>query len=107
VQDWYAYGQGVVSADGRQIVPDPGVQFLWVTCIFLSQTPSYPAQTNPPTVRGDPVDVSTGLYTMDTRRGVTSTTRRPPPLSVSLIRWHYAWLVYTRFGSARVRPGLV
>jgi RHS repeat-associated protein len=64
-KDWYVYGQGTVSADGQQIVPDPGVQFLRVTCIFLGQTPTYPAVTNPATVRADPVDVSTGLYTME------------------------------------------
>jgi RHS repeat-associated protein len=62
---WYVYGQGTVSADGKQIVPDPGVQFLRVTCIFLGQTPSYQVVTNPATVRADPVDVSTGLYTME------------------------------------------
>jgi RHS repeat-associated protein len=62
---WYVYGQGTVSADGKQIVPDPGVQFLRVTCIYLGQTPSHSVVSNPPTLRADPVDVSTGLYTMD------------------------------------------
>jgi RHS repeat-associated protein len=62
---WYVYGHGTVTDDGQQITPDPGVQFLRVTCIFLAQTPSYPRVTSPPTRRGDPVDVSTGLFTME------------------------------------------
>ena len=32
VRDWVIYGQGTVSSDGRQIIPDPGVvqpRFAW------------------------------------------------------------------------------
>ncbi len=62
---WYVYGQGTVSADGKQIVPDPGVQFLRVTCIFLGQTPTWLAKILDGILRADPVDPVTGLYTME------------------------------------------
>lgn len=67
--EWYVYGYGRVSADGRLIVPeiDPAtgqryglVDFSWY---FPSMTPNgnpgYPCDC-PPNRTGDPVDLSTG-----------------------------------------------
>ena len=62
---WYVYGHGTVSADGKQIVPDPGVQFQRVTCIFLATTPTWEARIPGGDTFGDPVDVGTGLFTME------------------------------------------
>jgi hypothetical protein len=61
--EWYSYGQGTVSADGTQIVPDPGVEFHTVTCAHILAADVNIA--NPPVdgLRlGDPVDVATGLF---------------------------------------------
>ncbi|MGH7388280.1 MAG: hypothetical protein ACREM3_02320 [Candidatus Rokuibacteriota bacterium] len=33
-RSWHVYGQGTVRRDGRQIMPDPGVEFHRVTCFF-------------------------------------------------------------------------
>jgi RHS repeat-associated protein len=62
---WTVYGQGTVMRDGRQIMPDPGVQFFRVGCAFpLGAEGTVPA-TNPP-IAGirdvDPVDLATGLF---------------------------------------------
>jgi hypothetical protein len=32
---WYAYGQGTVARDERQIIPDAGVAFFTVKCAFV------------------------------------------------------------------------
>ncbi len=65
LQGWHVYGYGTVSRDGSQIIPDPGVQFQQVTCIFLSAIQSWPAVVLGGDRGGDPVDVATGLYTME------------------------------------------
>jgi len=65
MKGWYVYGYGTVSADGKQIVPEPGVQFQRVTCIFLAAIPGWWAAKLAPYLRGDPVDVATGLFTME------------------------------------------
>jgi RHS repeat-associated protein len=63
---WYVYGQGKVSADGRQIIPDPGVVIYEFTGIMISSGGSPPG-TGPENgddadKDGEPVDLSTGLF---------------------------------------------
>ncbi|HLC42259.1 MAG TPA: RHS repeat-associated core domain-containing protein [Methylomirabilota bacterium] len=64
---WYVYGQGTVSRDGTQIIPDPGVEFHRVTCVFILGGQNIAPALNPvlggPRVT-DPVDPATGLFIM-------------------------------------------
>jgi RHS repeat-associated protein len=63
---WYEYGYGAVSADGRQIVPDPGVEMKRVTCFFYLGLPATFAGPIPGGVKdGDPVDLATGFFTVE------------------------------------------
>jgi RHS repeat-associated protein len=63
---WTVYGQGAVSADGRQIVPDPGVEFKRLGCAYvLGPVQSFLARIWRGLVGGDPVDLGTGLFTME------------------------------------------
>lgn len=61
---WYVYGQGRVSADKSQVVPNPGVTIYEFTGAMVSQPsnapPNGPKQGNPK--RGEPVDLQTGLF---------------------------------------------
>jgi RHS repeat-associated protein len=63
---WYVYGQGQVSSDGSQIVPDPGVEIYEFTGAMVGQPSAAPAQgptcVIPPCKTADPVDLSTGLF---------------------------------------------
>ncbi|WP_029922947.1 RHS repeat-associated core domain-containing protein [Nevskia soli] len=89
---WYVYGQGTVTADGKQVMPDPGVVIYEFTGAMVSVdgnapnsgpaeggsgpgigsgsgSGSDPDPTNPspdpknkPPHCGDPVDCSTGLF---------------------------------------------
>jgi RHS repeat-associated protein len=62
-QRWYRYGQGTVSKDGTQIVPDRGVEFHAVTCYFiLGGDPGAVASIIGGARDGDPVDLATGLF---------------------------------------------
>lgn len=63
---WTTYGEGVVSADGRQIVPDPGAEFKRLGCAHVLG----PDQASPAAIPGglrdlDPIDLATGLFTME------------------------------------------
>lgn len=66
---WYTYGQGIVSADGRQIVPAPGVSERRVGCLHILGSPTLPPATWPPPGSwesgGDPVHLGTGLFVLD------------------------------------------
>lgn len=62
---WYIYGMGTVSADGEQIVPDPGVTVYEFSGAMVAPPNFGPANGPPPgnnTSGGDPVDLSTGLF---------------------------------------------
>jgi RHS repeat-associated protein len=63
---WYVYGQGTVTTDGRQIVPDPGVVVYEFTGAMVANDGLAPGE--PPIIagknRGDPVDLATGLFVM-------------------------------------------
>lgn len=70
---WYVYGQGTVSADGRQIVPDEGVVIYEFSGAMITLPSNAPPEGPPqgdsscpidsgPTEAGDPVDCYTGLF---------------------------------------------
>lgn len=63
---WYVYGQGKVSGDGRQVVPDPGVAIYEFTGAMVSSPGNAPPEGPPPGgcegQAGDPVDCFTGLF---------------------------------------------
>lgn len=63
---WYVYGEGTVSADGKSIVPNPGVEIYGFTGAMVA-SPSFapargPLPGNPASKDGEPVDLSTGLF---------------------------------------------
>jgi RHS repeat-associated protein len=67
---WFIYGKGKVSADGRSIVPNPGVEFYEFTAPNYGgsngRNPIAPPIAPPvkqPKKAGEPVDLSTGEYT--------------------------------------------
>lgn len=65
---WYVYGQGTVTEDGKQVVPDPGVAVYEFTGAMISPFGNPPADWPPPgspRVGGDPVDLSTGLFVLN------------------------------------------
>lgn len=62
---WYVYGEGTVTADGKQIAPNEGVGLQKMNCSYHMNGPGAPATATPPgssAVGGDPVDLSTGLF---------------------------------------------
>lgn len=61
---WYVYGQGTVTADGRQVVPEPGVGLQRLTCNNSMWNPFSPGGPAPGdgSSGGDPVDLGTGLF---------------------------------------------
>jgi len=64
---WYVYGQGTVSKDGKQVMPDAGVAIYELTGAMIS-LPSNAPPEGPPCggcQTGDPVDVFTGLFIHD------------------------------------------
>src|SRR5881397_2469184 len=66
-KDWYVYGQGKVTADGKQIVPEPGVGVYEFTGAMVAPSglgPLLAAIVNGLRA-GDPVDVATGLFVME------------------------------------------
>src|SRR5262249_13809140 len=58
---WYVYGQGKVSADKSQVVPNPGVVIYEFTGAMVSNPSGAPP---PPGSKdaGEPVDLLTGLF---------------------------------------------
>ncbi|MDT5268357.1 MAG: hypothetical protein QOH49_543 [Acidobacteriota bacterium] len=66
---WYVYGQGTVTADGRQVVPDPGVVLYEFTGFMINRNGMPPPPGSGPNPGsdddGDPVDLSTGLFVYD------------------------------------------
>jgi RHS repeat-associated protein len=65
-KQWFTYGQGLVSADGTQIVPEAGVEFHRVTCYLTLGNPvSFLAAILGGLRAGEPVDIATGIFTME------------------------------------------
>jgi len=64
---WYVYGQGTVTADGSQIVPDAGVSIHEFTGAMVAPPSLAPAQgpaPGDPGHGGDPVHLGTGLFVL-------------------------------------------
>jgi YD repeat-containing protein len=64
---WYVYGQGTVSQDGTQIIPNPGIVIYEFTGAMVGGEPLAPSNAPPPCGgcdAGDPVDAYTGLFTL-------------------------------------------
>lgn len=64
---WYIYGQGTVSANGQQVIPDAGVSIYEFTGIMISSSgdppDKWPNPGNGPADKdGEPVDLSSGLF---------------------------------------------
>ena len=75
---WYVYGQGHVTVDGSQVVPDLGVAVYKFTGAMFTPPPHLggdsgpetgpppgaPDETGGPSADGDPVDLATGLFVL-------------------------------------------
>jgi YD repeat-containing protein len=62
---WYVYGYGTVSANGKQVVPDPGVEIWELTGAMYTSEPKPPHPSGGPGTGdpgGDPVNLGTGLF---------------------------------------------
>ncbi len=62
---WYVYGGGTVTADGKQVAPDPGVVIYEFTGAMLadsSKAPAFGPTCGGVGKDGDPVDCRTGLF---------------------------------------------
>ncbi|HEX8067899.1 MAG TPA: RHS repeat-associated core domain-containing protein [Thermoleophilaceae bacterium] len=66
---WHVYGHGSVTADGKQVVPDPNVRIWEFTGAMISSSPAPPAGGpgggGGGPGGGDPVDLGTGLFVYD------------------------------------------
>ena len=66
---WYVYGWGEVTADGKQVVPDPGVGVYELTGSMIHfpflDLPALWAAVGDFLSDGDPVDLGTGLFNME------------------------------------------
>ena len=67
---WYVYGEGTVTPDGRQVVPDPGVVLYEFNGFMINRNGMPPPPGSGPEPGsddgdGDPVDLSTGLFIYD------------------------------------------
>src|SRR5262249_44180827 len=63
---WYIYGNGKVSADGKNIIPDPGVEVYEFTGAMVGGSSGAPTKAKPKGSNandGDPVDLATGQFT--------------------------------------------
>jgi hypothetical protein len=65
---WFVYGQGTVTPDASQVIPDPGVEVYEFTGAMInvpgySPPPTGPAPGGGPS-DGDPVDLATGLFVL-------------------------------------------
>jgi RHS repeat-associated protein len=63
---WYVYGQGRVTADGKQVIPNPGVEIYEFVGAMINfpagqPRPSGPLPGGAPS-SGDPVDPATGTF---------------------------------------------
>jgi RHS repeat-associated protein len=62
---WYIYGQGTVTPNGRQIIPDAGVTLYEFSGAMISDPSNAPSEgPNPCNMceDGEPVDLGTGLF---------------------------------------------
>ncbi len=64
---WYIYGKGTVSANGKQIIPDPGVRVWQFTGAMISGSliPPWLKDFVKGLVGADPVNLGSGLWTYE------------------------------------------
>jgi RHS repeat-associated protein len=65
---WYVYGQGTVSPDGKQVIPDAGVVIYEFSGLMISSEGNPPGTYPAPgggSSDGDPVDLGTGLFVLN------------------------------------------
>ncbi|HET9194704.1 MAG TPA: RHS repeat-associated core domain-containing protein [Vicinamibacterales bacterium] len=65
---WYVYGQGTVTADRRQVAPNPGVSLYEFTGAMIAPPSLNPPPGPPPAdpgKDGDPVHLGTGQFTLE------------------------------------------
>jgi hypothetical protein len=66
---WFSSGEGFVSADGQQILPDANIQLTQVLCTIAVGPPGNAPGTGPKPGQnakdGDPVDLGTGLFVLE------------------------------------------
>ncbi len=62
---WFSPGMGTVTQDGRQIKPDPGVGVTRLHCLFPVWDPQGDADAPGSDTGGEPVSLSTGLFTLE------------------------------------------
>jgi RHS repeat-associated protein len=63
---WYVYGQGSVTPDGKQVMPDPKVRIWELSGAMIASSPKPPSTGPLPAggaSSGDPVDLHSGLFT--------------------------------------------
>jgi YD repeat-containing protein len=105
---WYIYGQGTVTADGKQVVPDPGISIYELTGAMINSGNSPPPNGPPPCDKdpkkckedGDPVDLATGLFVLR-----KTDLYLPDVLSVNLTRTYRQSDTNTRpFGVGTMHP---
>jgi RHS repeat-associated protein len=63
---WWVYGHGTVTPDGRQVVPDPGTNVRDFSGAMFNSGPPPPSNAPGPCPchAGDPIDLSSGLFTL-------------------------------------------
>ena len=61
---WYVYGEGTVTRNGKQVMPDPGVRVWELSGAMISGKPKPPKKgpKGKDPHGGDPVDLQTGLF---------------------------------------------
>jgi len=60
---WYVYGQGRVTADAKEVVPNSGVEIYGFSGAMVGNPPNPPTGPNSGNPDGgDPVDLQTGLF---------------------------------------------
>ncbi len=62
---WYIYGEGTVTPNRKQVVPDPGVRVWEFTGAMITHEPKRPGKGTGPGAGsggGDPVDLGNGLF---------------------------------------------
>ena len=63
-KDWYIYGKGTVTTDGKQVVPDKGIVIYRLTGASIRPFDSGPPSGDDNDDDGDPVNLATGLFVL-------------------------------------------
>ncbi|MBI2526320.1 MAG: Ig-like domain-containing protein [Candidatus Rokubacteria bacterium] len=99
---WRVSGQGTVRRDGRQILPDPGVEYLRVGCIFTLGSDGFAPTMGPiPGAKRccDPVDPATGLFVLEKTDLIV-----PDVIPIVLMRTYRPGGLTRQFGAGANHP---